>query len=113
MVRDKKSKNQSDEILKDAEDRGVQHLEEVYLPTKVSSPILMVQGCMEGDQSRNRQEKPSFEAEMIDGKDAERGVNDFLQSESSVHITRNAIRDCELQEKSDRLVKRKDVVVID
>ena len=48
----------------------------------------------------------------VDVTDIERGVSDLLQGGSSCQIDGSAIRDCELQEKSDRLVKRNDVGTI-
>ena len=67
---------------------------------------------MEGDQSRDRHEGSSPEVKTFDSKYIERGVRDFLQRESSCRTDGSAIRDCELQEKSHRLVKGNDVVAI-
>ena len=67
---------------------------------------------MEGDQSQDRHEASSPEVKMVDGKDIERGVIDLLLGKSSCQIDGSAIRDCALQEKFDRRVKRNDVVAI-
>ena len=48
----------------------------------------------------------------VDVTDIERGVSDLLQGGSSCQIDGSAIRDCELQEKFDGLVKRNGVVTI-
>ena len=47
----KQSRNQSDKIARDEEERRVQHEEDVYLQTKASSSISTIQVCTEGDQS--------------------------------------------------------------
>ena len=48
----------------------------------------------------------------VDGKDIMRGVNDLLKGKSSCQTDGSAIRDFGLQKKTDRLVKRDDVVAI-
>ena len=49
---------------------------------------------------------------MVDAKDVGRGISDLLQGESRSQTDGSEIRDCELQETSDRLVERNDVGAI-
>ena len=90
---------QSDMTARDEEERQVQHEKDVHLPTKASSSIFTIQGCIEDDQSQDRHEESSSGVKMVDGKDIERGVNKLLQGKSSCPTDGSAIRDCELQEK--------------
>ena len=86
--------------------------EDVYLATKVSSSISATQGCRSGVQSQDRHEESNPEVKMVDAKDIGRGISDLLQGESRCQTDGSEIRDCELQETSDRLVERNDVGAI-
>ena len=76
------SRDQSDKIVKDGEERCEQHEEDVYLPKQFSSSISTTQECMEGDQSRDWHEAPRPEVKMVEVTDIERGVSDLLQGKS-------------------------------
>ena len=67
------SRNQSDMTARDEEERQVQHEKNVHLPSKASSSIHTILGCMEDDQSQDRHEESSSGVKMVDGKDIERG----------------------------------------
>ena len=70
------------------------------------------QGCRRGDQSQDRHEEANPEVKMADAKDIGRDISKLLQGESRCHTDGSAIRYGELQENSDRLVKRNDVGAI-
>ena len=108
----KQSRNQSDMTTRDEEERQVQHEEDVHLPMKASSSIPTTPGCTKSYQSQDRHDEPSSGVKIVDGKDIERGVNNLLQGKSGCQTGGGAIRDCDLQDKSDRLVEVKDIGVI-
>ena len=93
-VGQKQSRNKSDEIARDTEERYMQPEEDVYLPTKVSSSISATQGCRRGDQSQDRHEESNPEVKMVDAKDIRRGISDLLQGESRCQTDESEIRDC-------------------
>ena len=60
------SRNQSNKIAMDGGGRCMQQRKDVYLPMNASLSISTVQGCMEGDQSRDRHEELSFKVKTVD-----------------------------------------------
>ena len=108
----KQSRNQYDVTTREEEERQVQHEKDVHLPTNASSSIPTTPGCTKSYQSQDRHDEPSSGVKIVDGKDIERGVNNLLQGKSGCQTGGGAIRDCDLQDKSDRLVEVKDIGVI-
>ena len=83
----KQSRNQSDEIARDTEERYMQPEKDVCLPAKVSSSISTSQGCRRGDQSQDRHKELKSKVKMVEAKDFGRGISDLLQGSPAFRQT--------------------------
>ena len=97
---------------RDKEERHVHHGEDTHLPINASSSIPTTPGCTKSDQSQDRHEESRSGVKIADVKDIERGLNDLLRGKSGCQTDGSAIGNCNLQEKSGRLVEVKDIGVI-